>query len=170
MPQFKLPSPGFRIILCAVTSLMINSCALLLITEPDEQALRYQKKSGCSDCERKKSQKKTIYKPTHPAISKIDIYKNQLSSSSDAVRSSAATQIGLMGPDGASAVAQLEHAVLYDPSKWVRRASVKALYKIGSRSSLRVLETATKDTDHYVKMTASQAVSKWKQGRARMYP
>ncbi len=157
--------------------LVLNSCALLLITEPDEQALRYQKTNkignACSDLKREKSAKtKEVSLNNGNAFNqspdKINFYIQQLSSASDATRAGAATQLGMLGYHAKPAVSNLEYSAIHDSSKWVRRASVKSLYKIGSHTSYRVFEKAKNDSDYYVKTAAEQAINKWRDSRARL--
>jgi HEAT repeat protein len=162
---------------CILLLLLLNSCALLLITEPDKESFHKADASRCIDCRSSaKSSRSRLaasqdpnQNPNQNLSNKLSLYRKQLLSSSDAVRTNAATQIGMMGKVAYPAVHDLERAVLQDNSKWVRRASVKALYKIGSRSSLAVLRKATSDSDYYVKTSASKFVRQWDQANGNLY-
>lgn len=161
---------------------MQSSCALLLITEPDERTLKFQEKSAkgksCTSCKDSKNTKERDaqkgfsasqdrYKKSQSAKA-ISRYRYQLKSArSDAARTRAATELGMYDSLALDAVPDLEHAAINDKSKWVRRASIKSLYKIGSHSSLGVIRTATKDRDHYVKKSAEEAMNKWNNGKRR---
>jgi HEAT repeat protein len=170
--------------------LFLNSCALLLITEPDEQAKRYQSKNDGSElpcgsfkrssidnnnhiangkCENEKPFVRAMLKDqSSTKVSKIDFYIEQLNSNSDVVRTGAVTQLGMLGVFSMPAVPRLEYLALNDSSKWVRRSCIKSLQKIGSSTSLSIYKKALKDSDTYVKSSAKNALSLSTSPRARL--
>jgi HEAT repeat protein len=158
-------------IFCCMIFLIQSSCVLLLITEPDEEALKYNKKN-CSSCGRKSAsvRTKTSYRNLNRSklVNSVSTYIEDLSSESDVARVNAATLLGYLEKHAIDAVPYLENAALNDSSKWVRRASVKSLSKIGAKSSLRIFDLARKDKDPYVKMSAEKAASYWHK-RARLH-
>jgi HEAT repeat protein len=162
-------------IFCCMIMLAQSSCMLLLLTDPDEEALKYNKNTiprNCSSCGNKSApqRNKASYRNLNRAKirNSVSSYINDLSSESDVTRVNAATLLGYLDEHAIDAVPYLEKTALNDPSKWVRRASVKSLSRIGAESSLRVFNLAQKDKDPYVKMSAEKAASSWHR-RAKLH-
>ncbi|HMO17354.1 MAG TPA: HEAT repeat domain-containing protein [Oligoflexia bacterium] len=159
----------------------MSGCALLLITEPDEQARRVAMNGGvvdspCSGCKKnliKSNSNNSFnlnYRQSSRSLLSQEIYdvntikvtnlRNQLKSGSDAERTRAASTLGDLGSASIPAVKELEYHCISDKSKWVRRASVKALAKIDGRGSRGVIRKATEDRDPYVKASAQTALNR----------
>ena len=84
-------------------------------------------------------------------------YLVQLRDKQPAVRATAATSIGLLGPKATIAVQPLIVA-LNDQDKFVRRAAVKSLAKIGSREAVEPIRRKLQDRDKYVAHSAARAL------------
>ncbi len=84
-------------------------------------------------------------------------YLVQLRDKQAAVRATAATSIGLLGPKATVAVQPLILA-LNDQDKFVRRAAVKSLAKIGSREAVEPIRRKLQDRDKYVAHSAARAL------------
>ncbi len=84
-------------------------------------------------------------------------YLVQLKDKQPAVRATAATSIGLLGPKATVAVQPLIVA-LNDQDKFVRRAAVKSLAKIGSREAVEPIRRKLQDRDKYVAHSAARAL------------
>lgn len=143
--------------------LLFNACFLAPFTEPDSQA----RGEVTSDCPSISCSKRSRYYPSpsreqqSAADSKVIKLTKLLSSKSDAVRTNASTDLGMLGPRASSAVPTLERLAKNDQSKWVRRSAVKSLHKIGSPTSLSVLKTVSKnDSNMFVRESASNALAK----------
>ena len=85
----------------------------------------------------------------------------------DVVRTHAAFWLGEMRGDGVAAVPDLVDSMLHDESRWVRRASAKALGKIGSGEAIRPLSLAVKDRDKWVAHSAANALRQFRSAEAR---
>ncbi len=147
-----------------------QGCLLTYVTEPDEQALASQanggiieNKNGACGINPPEPGTRAFYNSRKKDYRSIvlDLVK-KMSHSSDVVRTNAATEIGNLGAenlgDQASiSISKLENLAESDTSKWVRRASIKALAKIGSPSSLSVITSSFKDPDPYVRHSAENA-------------
>ena len=132
-------------------------------TEPDSQA----KGEVSMDCPSISCSKRSQYRD--PKTKAYVKQENQevaklmklLNAKSDAVRTNASTDLGMLGSKASNAVPTLEGLAKNDPSKWVRRSAVKSLYKIGSPSSLAVLKEVSKDDSNmFVRESASNALAK----------
>lgn len=76
-----------------------------------------------------------------------------------AVRTNAATDLGLIGPQARAALGPLIRAVRSDESKWVRRAAVKALVKISCAPEVvKTLQLALGDSNEWVAHSAAGAL------------
>ena len=84
-------------------------------------------------------------------------YLVQLQDKQPAVRATAATSIGLLGPKASGAVQPLILA-LNDQDKFVRRAAVKSLAKIGSKDAVEPIRRRLNDRDKYVAHSAARAL------------
>lgn len=89
--------------------------------------------------------------------SPIDRLVANLSHPRAAVRVNAATDLGALGSKARPAIPALV-STLKDQSYWVRRASAKALGKIGSPSAVGPLREALRDRDKYVAQSAAGAL------------
>ena len=78
----------------------------------------------------------------------------------DAVRSTAATELGFIGHGRPDVIKALKTATWKDPSKWVRRAAVKSLYKLQGKASIPTLKNALKDKDPWVVHSARNLIHK----------
>lgn len=87
----------------------------------------------------------------------LNRYLVQLRDKQAAVRATAATSIGLLGPKATIAVQPLIVA-LNDQDKFVRRAAVKSLAKIGSREAVEPIRRRLQDRDKYVAHSAARAL------------
>lgn len=154
----------------------LPSCALMLLTEPDEQALRVAANGGsldpyCERCVNSSKKYSRINSAKRGSLRNIPLEREfeGLTSNSDVVRTRSATSLGLMGKEALPALSKLEHLAIHDKSKWVRRASVKSLGKIGEKSSHNILKKASKDSDPYVRMTADTALKNWPKSRSKIF-
>lgn len=75
-----------------------------------------------------------------------------------ATRTTAATDLGVLGYRHQKVGLALMQAVQHDQSKWVRRAAVKALGKLRFSAAAQVLRAATFDSDQFVSQSASQVL------------
>src|SRR5690606_605743 len=142
--------------------LSLNSCALALVTEPDEFAKRemvksydhnnYCSKNNSHTCYDKPHRRKVMFKLKDNSI------LNQLDSSSDAQRTRAVTELLYQNENDPETISKLESMVVKDKSKWVRRASVKALAKLSGKGSLSTLKIAKEDKDRWVRHSATEAL------------
>lgn len=79
---------------------------------------------------------------------------------SSVIRTHAATDLGLIGPRARAAVATLQRRMLTDENKWVRRASAKALGRIGDTTAAAAVRRATHDRDPWVAHSAVNALKR----------
>lgn len=146
--------------------LSLNSCALTLITEPDDFARREMEKSYGSNNYCAKSGANACYeKPSHLRVRsnlKDSSLYYQLDSPNDAQRTRAVTELLHLNDNNPDVISKLESLVVTDDSKWVRRASVKALAKLSGRDSLSTLKYAKKDKDKWVRHSATEAIKNLK--------
>jgi hypothetical protein len=154
----------------------LPSCALVLLTEPDEQALRVAANGGtldayCERCVNSSKRYSRINSSKRGSLRNIPLEREYegLSSKSDAARTRSATSFGLMGKEAIPALSKLEHLAIHDKSKWVRRASVKSLGKIRENSSYNILKKASKDSDPYVRMSAEAALKNWPKSKSKIF-
>ena len=147
--------------------LTLSGCVLGYITEPDAKAIKEQKKYDqlpCSkitgsSCQAKSSQQKRRYKLSDSR------YLTQLKDPNAAIRTQTATEVAELGLASEQIILTLENLVKTDPSKWVRRASVKSLAKISGDRSREVIKLACKDKDEWVRQSANNALSKLHKGK-----
>ena len=92
--------------------------------------------------------------------SKIQIALLNLNHSRDAVRTTAVTELGVIAHGRPGVVKLLREATWRDPSKWVRRAAVKAVYKLEGKKSYPTLRNALKDKDPWVVHSAKNLLNK----------
>ncbi|MCC6954691.1 MAG: HEAT repeat domain-containing protein [Deltaproteobacteria bacterium] len=84
------------------------------------------------------------------------------------VRTHAAFWLGEMREAARPAIPALTSTLLKDDSRWVRRASAKALGKIGTSDAVRPLTLALKDRDKWVAHSAANALKTFKSREARV--
>ena len=82
--------------------------------------------------------------------SNIQVALSNLYHERDAIRASAATELGLIAHGRPAVIKSLREATWKDRSKWVRRAAVKAIYKLEGRKAFPTLRNALKDKDPWV--------------------
>lgn len=145
--------------------LFLPSCFLEHFTEPDQEALRemskYEKqKSVCQKnsgvCYARKTKNNRRYKFNE------EYYLEKLENSNDAYRTRAATEVAEAGITNSKIISKLDYLALNDSSKWVRRASVKALAKLQGKQAINTLSLAEKDKDPWVRHSAKLAKNKLK--------
>ncbi len=101
---------------------------------------------------------------------RVDSLISQLGHSNDVVRTHAATDLGMLGSKAQRAVVPLSNALERDSSKWVRRAAVKALAKIGTPDVLGPLTLALHDSNKYVAHSAKQALRRLRRSSRSLGP
>jgi HEAT repeat protein len=109
-----------------------------------------------------------VHKQVGARVSKkarVDSLISQLKHEDDVVRTHAATDLGMMGSKAQRAVKPLYSVLERDESKWVRRAAVKALAKIGTPEVLAPLTFALSDSNKYVVHSAKRALKKLRLSR-----
>jgi hypothetical protein len=98
-------------------------------------------------------------KPAPTLQTRISALLGQLQDQNAALRTNAATDLGMIGPAASSAISPLIRAVKNDDSKWVRRAAVKALVKISSGPDVvKTLQFALGDSNVWVAHSAAGAL------------
>ena len=156
-----------RWLVCSICAFSTSGCVLLLpLFEPDEHAKqmnsRYDPPSGVIST--------PVYsvKPKIKSSSekRLTVLIGKLRDPKPVVRINAASQLGDMGPKAEPAVDQLIVS-LRDNHYWVRRASVKALGKIGSPRAIPALQVCLNDRNKYVAMSAHNAVGQITRTQAR---
>lgn len=120
-----------------VSLLVFSGCAALLpFVEPDQQG------PGFSTDERRFSMQSAPRKlPTRQNVRRPDRLTtliHNLKHGNDVTRTHAAYWLGELGAQATPAIPTLNGALLNDDSRWVRRASAKALGKIRSSIDRRV--------------------------------
>lgn len=150
-----------NILISVLFQSILSGCFVLIpFVEPDEQAT-------CQRCR--------IATATGPAVrtsrqqsSKPDKFSRllaQLNSSRDVDRAHAAFWLGEeLNP---AAVEALVYRLQNDTSKWVRRASAKALAKIGDSRALEPLRRAMHDRDPFVAKSAQAAYASLSRATSR---
>ena len=136
--------------LCSLTG-----CFLVPLVEPDAQARGEKTCSICRGALRYSASQRVG--STSGVASKVSRLTNQLQSAEAVNRAHAAYWLGELGANSQTAVPQLIVA-LADGDKWVRRASAKALGKIGDRAAVVPLRVAARDKDPFVAESAKRAL------------
>ena len=92
--------------------------------------------------------------------SRIQIALSNLYHERDAIRASAATELGFIAQGRPGVAKSLREATWKDRSKWVRRAAVKAIYKLEGRKAFPTLRNALKDKDPWVAHSAKNILNR----------
>jgi hypothetical protein len=82
----------------------------------------------------------------------------QLRSDDPAERTRAATELGTKGPGARKAIGQLSQVLWFDQNKWARRASAKALGRIGGKRAENALLRGIHDNDKWVRHSTAKAL------------
>jgi len=90
-----------------------------------------------------------------------------LSNGTEVARTHAATDLGMSRENGTRVIEALARATQVDRSKWVRRAAVKSLEKVGGRNAIPHLRQAAKDRNKWVAHSAKKALQRLQWRRAR---
>jgi HEAT repeat protein len=144
-----------RTIVVLFLTLTLSGCFIIPLVEPDSQA---RLNGECQVCEARASLRhNSQVSAAKQKSSKLDKLIRQLNSDKPVDRAHAAYWLGEMSQGAVPAVPTLITA-LQDSNNWVRRASAKALGKIGDRRALEPLKALKKDKDKFVAETASNAV------------
>ena len=130
--------------------LLFSQTALYMILPFVEQYNNYQEEQKLS-CKIKKQEKLVKADPVAQALA-------NLRNSSDATRTTAATELGFIGFGRVDVIEALKVSTWKDPSKWVRRAAVKSMYKLAGKGAIPTLRNALKDKDPYVVHSAQRAL------------
>lgn len=101
---------------------------------------------------------RAVPRPNVSGAAKLKLLVEQLHSGDPVVRTHAATDLGMMGRSATSAIDDLARAVRHDQSKWVRRAAVKSLGKIGTNAAQAPLRDALRDSNKWVAHSAERAL------------
>ncbi len=154
------------VVFAAVCCSVLCSCvALLPFVQPDDTAIKNNNicQPGHKDDSLACAVADSSVRASVPSVTKkkqrIEQLKKQLSDPDAARRTNAATSLGEFGPAARMAIPALIYAVKYDSSKWVRRASVKALPKISSdQETIAALRYALNDKNSWVSHSAANAL------------
>ena len=154
---------------------LLNSCVALVpliekkqedLSKQDsvlaEQPVKLSKISTRKILVRKKKPADIIRQKTLRAVKRL---KNP----SDVVRTHAASDLGDIGPKASIAIESLSRAVKHDKSKWVRRAAVKALGKIGGTKVIAILRLALRDRNKWVAHSAANILRRMGQRHTLAY-
>ena len=105
----------------------------------------------------------------HSEVDEVDrLIDNLTRGSNDVVRTHAATDLGQSGDSSTRVLNALSSAMRNDSSKWVRRAAVKSLEKVGGSRAIPYLQQATRDRNKWVAHSAQKALNRLKWRRARL--
>lgn len=153
-PQRMLRSYSLLVAPLLLSCVMLSGCFVLVpFIEPDEQATCHR----CRVTEATTQSPLRQKKHSQSSVDKTARLIAQLASSREVDRTHAAFWLGETG--SASALTPLVNLLQSDRSKWVRRACVKALAKLGDPRALDPLMRATKDKDPFVASSARSAYS-----------
>lgn len=156
---------------CAIIFLcFFNSCALSYFTEPDVRARKEMLKNEMSrtslhagGCMGKNvgtcsAQRKRYSYSRYKLKEKQSL--SMLNNKDDALRTQAVTEMSEARYLNEDVIERIKNMAITDPSKWVRRASVKAISKISGKHAIPTLKIALKDRDKWVRHSASQSLAK----------
>ena len=152
---------GCKIAILLAFSAQITGCIVLVpFVEADPQSQEVARAASPSSYQSRRG----VYKSPKYGIAgtpdqKVQRLIRQMKSPEVIDRIYAAYDLGELGPKAAPAVPVLVDG-LQDSTKYVRRASVKALAKIGAPacSSLPAMRRSMNDKDHFVSGSAENAV------------
>lgn len=147
-----------KVILFIVSVVGLSGCvAFVPFIEPDEQALSNGACLSCRDVARREAERNYTPKPPRKKVDRFTKLLNQLDSDAPVNRAHAAFWLGEMHQSAKPAVPALI-ARLSDENKWVRRASAKALGKIGDERADKPLHLSARDSDPFVAESAKNAL------------
>ena len=152
----------FTFVMCTC---LLSGCFLEHFTHPDDKArLEIAKYENVKmPCAAKAGVCYSKYTSKSKRFSFNDqYYLQKLESENDALRTQAVNEIAEIGVTDPRVVSKIDYLAIHDSSKWVRRASVKALAKIQGQDAIPTLSKAEKDKDPWVRHSASLAKSKLK--------
>lgn len=136
-------------ILLALFLLSQSACFVILPFVEQDQSAVEQPPLSCKIAQEQKIAK----------INPVDKALKNLTSINDAVRTTAATELGFIGQARPDVLIALKTATWKDRSKWVRRAAVKSVYKLAGRDAIPTLKNALKDKDPWVVHSAQRALA-----------
>jgi len=142
----------------------LSGCAVFVpFVEPDEEVKKpspvrevncHHNSAHKSKFIRQVPQNKFVKRP-----SRLEQLKQKLNSADSTTRAHAAFWIGEMKNNAHPAIPLLISRLQDDDNAWVRRASAKALGKIGAKEALPALYQAKNDTNKYVAHSATNAIT-----------
>jgi len=91
---------------------------------------------------------------------KVQVALSNLNHERDAVRATAVTELGFIAHGRPGIIKVLREATWKDPSKWVRRAAVKAIYKLEGKRAYPTLRNALRDKDPWVVHSAKNLLNR----------
>ena len=156
-----------RIIVLLSLPILLNGCIVLLPLleqEPKKPTslAEVQVQEAKSKVHKAAPLKRKIKDLVVKKPSKVVLLMRELKEGNEVVRTHAATDLGYMAPRSRVAIPALSTALLYDPSKWVRRAAAKALGRIGGRRVVQPLEKALSDKDKWVRHSVANVLKRLK--------
>jgi len=176
-----------RLAVGAYLTLSLSGCFLLLpVTEPDQGggtpsqrgafelssanssngnnssesylASRQQSRTNTGETrDQKRARQAAAYR-----TKKVQALVHQLQHGNDALRTSAATDLGNLNQMHSQVIPHLASALTNDKSKWVRRAAAKSLGHLGSQQGVAPLKKALSDRDKWVAHSAANALNRLK--------
>lgn len=137
--------------LIAIFLLSQTACFVLLPFVEQDSVAKQEEPLSCQLEEQK--QKVVRVNPVDKALKNLTSYN-------DAVRTTAATELGYLGVPRADVLEALRTATWKDRSKWVRRAAVKSVSKLAGKNAIPTLKNALKDRDPWVVHSAKQSLAR----------
>ncbi len=139
----------FKTIILILFLLLQTSCFVFVPFIKQDGGGQAKKISSANDqLSNNELSKCLLVKQTKP--DKVQIALSNLYHDRDAVRATAATELGFIAHGRPGIIKVLREATWKDRSKWVRRAAVKAIYKLEGRKAFPTLRNALKDKDPWV--------------------